>query len=228
MPSLRGNTAIGNNALGANTTGAENIAIGDGAGEEITAGTSNIDIGNLGVSGDNGVIRIGMQGTQTSTFIAGIFPATTGGAAIPVLVDTNGQLGTISSSRRYKEDIQPMGDASDRLLQLRPVQFRYEKPNANGEKPIQYGLIAEEVQEVLPELVVSNKDGQPETVAYHLLVAQLLKVENSISVDCVVMRGNVNAVTEPPKRRSISSGPCGDRFAIFLNYVGSLKRVEIR
>lgn len=60
------------------------------------------------------------------------------------------------------------------------------------------------------------------------LVAQLRKVENSISVDCVVMRGNVNAVTEPPKRRSISSGPCGDRFAIFLNYVGSLKRVEIR
>jgi hypothetical protein len=67
-----------------------------------------------------------------------------------------------------------MADASDRLLQLRPVQFKYKKPNANGEKPIQYGLIAEEVAEVIPELVVTNKDGQPETVAYHLLPAMLL------------------------------------------------------
>ena len=87
---------------------------------------------------------------------------------------STGQLGVASSSRRYKEDIQPMADASDRLLQLRPVQFRYKKPDANGEKPIQYGLIAEEVAEVLPELVVTNKDGQPETVAYHLLPAMLL------------------------------------------------------
>jgi len=123
-------------------------------------------------------MRIGFNygnvATQTATFIDGISGATTGLPGAAVVIDANGQLGTISSSRRYKEDIQPMADASDRLLNLRPVQFRYKKPDANGEKPIQYGLIAEEVAEVLPELVVTNKDGQPETVAYHLLPAMLL------------------------------------------------------
>jgi hypothetical protein len=90
------------------------------------------------------------------------------------MIDANGQLGTISSSRRYKQDIQPMADASERLMQLRPVKFHYKQPDAKGEQPIQYGLIAEEVAEVFPELVVRNKAGQPETVAYHLLPALLL------------------------------------------------------
>jgi hypothetical protein len=84
------------------------------------------------------------------------------------VVDANCQLGTMSSSTRYKQDIQPMAEASERLLKLRPVTFRYKQPNALGEKPIQYGLIAEEVAEVLPELVVRNKAGRPESVAYYL------------------------------------------------------------
>jgi hypothetical protein len=121
------------------------------------------------------VIKIGTAGTHTSTYIAGINGLQTLASPLQVVIDaTTGQLGTISSSRRYKEDIQPMGDASDRLLQLRPVTFRYRKPNANGEKPVQYGLIAEEVAEVLPELVVTNKEGQPETVAYQTLPMLLL------------------------------------------------------
>jgi len=91
-----------------------------------------------------------------------------------VLVDSNGQLGTIASSRRYKEDIHAMGDASDGPLRLRPVTFRYKKPYADGSKPIQYGLIAEEVAEVYPDLVVRGKDGQVETVQYYKLDAMLL------------------------------------------------------
>jgi hypothetical protein len=91
-----------------------------------------------------------------------------------VLIDANGQLGTISSSRRYKQDIQNMADASDRLLDLRPVTFRYKQADATGGHPMQYGLIAEEVAEVFPELVIPNEAGQPETVAYHLLPSLLL------------------------------------------------------
>jgi hypothetical protein len=109
-----------------------------------------------------------------SNFYRRHYGYTTGLPATAVVIDANGQLGTVSSSRRYKENIQPMGDASDKVLELRPVTFRYKKPNANGEKPVQYGLIAEEVAEVLPELVVTNKEGQPETVAYQTLPVLLL------------------------------------------------------
>jgi hypothetical protein len=110
----------------------------------------------------------------TRTFVAGVNGVTTGMAGAAVMIDANGQLGTVSSSRRYKQDIQPMAAASERLMRLRPVKFRYKEPNAAGERPIQYGLIAEEVAEVLPELVVRNKAGQPETVAYHVLPALML------------------------------------------------------
>ena len=92
-----------------------------------------------------------------------------------VLIDSNGQLGTVSSSRRYKEDIQPMGAMSDMLAKLRPVTFRYKKPYDDGSKPIEYGLIAEEVAEAFPYLAVFNDKGQPETVKYHLLPTFLLE-----------------------------------------------------
>jgi hypothetical protein len=165
------------------TSNVGNTALGDNAGSLLASGSNNIYIGNqvepldgltAGFGVESGKIRIGVKGVQQATYIQGINGVATGLAGSAVVVDGNGQLGTISSSRRYKEDIRPMAGASDRLLQLRPVQFRYKKPNANGDKPIQYGLIAEEVQDVLPELVVSNTDGQPETVAYHLLPAMLL------------------------------------------------------
>jgi hypothetical protein len=94
--------------------------------------------------------------------------------ALIVRIDSNGQLGTASSSRRYKEDIHSMGDVTAMLQKLRPVTYRYKKPFADGGKPIQYGLIAEEVAEVFPDLAVFNKDGTVETVKYDLLPSFLL------------------------------------------------------
>jgi len=90
------------------------------------------------------------------------------------VIDSNGQLGTVSSSRRFKDDIQDMGDTSRDLMRLRPVTFRYKKPFADGSKPIQYGLIAEEVAEVYPDLVAHSADGQIETVKYQVLDSMLL------------------------------------------------------
>jgi hypothetical protein len=174
-----GNTAIGNNAgvnLGTSTQagGSENIMVGDNAGGNFNADESNnIDIGNQGVPGDSGVIRIGTVGIHAGTFIAGISGFNIGSGSA-VLINSIGQLGTVQSSRRYKEDIHDMGATSDGLLRLRPVTFRYKKPYNDGSKPIQYGLIAEEVNEVYPDLVVRNKDGQVETVQYYKLDAMLL------------------------------------------------------
>jgi hypothetical protein len=170
-----GNAVLGINALVSNSTGTGNIAVGFAAGSVATAPESSIFIGNSGAAADTNTIKIGTQGTQTRAFIAGISGVPTGVAdAINVLIDSNGQLGTVNSSRRYKEDIQPMADTTATLMKLRPVTFRYIKPYADGGKPIQYGLIAEEVAEVLPDLAVFNADGQPETVKYHLLPSFLL------------------------------------------------------
>jgi trimeric autotransporter adhesin len=90
------------------------------------------------------------------------------------VIDSNGQLGTVNSSQRYKEDIQDMGEASRGLLQLRPVTFRYKQPFADGSKPVQYGLIAEEVAEVYPELVAHSADGEIESVKYQVLESLML------------------------------------------------------
>ncbi len=167
-----GNTALGRNALGGNSSGTNNVAIGDGAGNNATTGSNNIYIGNAGMAGEANNIRIGVQATQIATFIAGIDGTTVSGSG--VLVTTSGQLGVAASSQRVKEDIRDMGEASAALHQLRPVVFRYRKSFADGSKPLQYGLIAEEVAEVLPELVVYGEDGEPQTVKYHVLPALLL------------------------------------------------------
>ena len=90
------------------------------------------------------------------------------------MIDSNGNLGTTSSSRRYKEDIQDMADASNGLLRLRPVTFRYKKPYSDGSQPVQYGLIAEEVADVYPDLVARSAGGQIETVKYQVLGPMLL------------------------------------------------------
>jgi hypothetical protein len=179
------NTASGFNALVSNNTGTNNIAIGVNAASAVSGGNSdNIHIGSQGAATDSGTIRIGTPLTtggggrvpgQTSFFAAGVRGAiTANNNAIPVMIDSSGQLGTISSSRRFKEDIQDMGDASRGLMRLRPVTFRYQKPFADGSKPIQYGLIAEEVAEVYPDLVAHSADGQIEAVKYQLLDAMLL------------------------------------------------------
>ena len=167
------NTAIGFSALGDLTSGHYNLAIGDGAGFNVSSGSNNIEIGTAGTALDNNIIRIGSG--QIAFFAAGVRGVTTNfNNAVPVLVDTQGQLGTVSSSRRFKEDIQDMGAASHDLMRLHPVTFRYKQPFADGTKPIQYGLIAEEVAEVYPDLVAHSADGQIETVKYQVLDSMLL------------------------------------------------------
>ena len=170
------NTAIGSNTLTYNTTGHNNIAIGFGAGVSVFKGNSgNIHIGSFGVATDSGTIRIGDSNSQTKFFAAGIRGVSTANNdAIPILIDSTGQLGTVSSSRRFKEDIADMGPASHDLMRLRPVTFRYKEPFSDGSKPIQYGLIAEEVAEVYPDLVAHSADGKIETVKYQVLDSMLL------------------------------------------------------
>jgi hypothetical protein len=173
------NTATGLHALTANTTGSNNIAEGYHAGYNLTTGSYNIDIGSPGVAAESGVIRIGTitgtTSTQSAAYIAGIYGVKTATTGTAVFIDSSGQLGTVSSSIRYKEDVQPMASASERLLQLRPVRFRYKKADALGEKPIQYGLIAEEVAEVYPELVVRDATtGRIDGVRYDELAPMLL------------------------------------------------------
>ena len=140
--------------------------------------SNNIYVGAevRGVAGESNTIYLGKQGTQTKTVIAGIRGITTVNAdAIPVLIDSAGQLGTISSSIRFKEDIRDMADTSRKVLDLRPVTFRYTQAYGDGSKPIQYGLIAEEVAEVFPELAVRNAAGEVDTVHYETLNVLLLK-----------------------------------------------------
>jgi hypothetical protein len=166
-----GNTAIGFGAL-FNTTGTNNIGLGGGAGENLTTGQSNIDIGDEGVAGESNTIRIGSSGFQNRAFIAGIHGVTTGNNnAIPVLIDSAGQLGTLSSSRRFKNAIKPMDKASEAILALKPVTFHY-KSDTTGTS--QFGLIAEEVAEANPNLVMRDENGEIYTVRYDAVNAMLL------------------------------------------------------
>lgn len=172
------NTGVGTRALYSVTGGERNVALGYAAGHDIMNGSDNIVIGggNRGYAGDNGVIRIGMARYQHRTFLAGVHGVQPGQAgAVPVMIDANGQLGTLNSSRRFKQDIAPMpAEVSARLLQLRPVTYHYTQTGDDGSAPLEYGLIAEEVADVFPELVVYGTDGQPLTVRYHLLASMLL------------------------------------------------------
>jgi len=112
-------------------------------------------------------------GSQLRAFIGGVSGVTTAGG-VGVFINGAGQLGTVVSSRRYKEDIQDMGRTSAGLLDLRPVTFRYKEAYGDGARPIQYGLVAEEVAEIYPDLVVYNEEGLPETVQYRKVNAMLL------------------------------------------------------
>ena len=166
------NTASGYDALLNNTTGIGNIALGNFAGANLTTGDNNIDIGNQGVAGEAGTIRIGVIGTQTATYIAGIMGKTVP-RSTPVFINANGQLGTVTSSARFKDDIKPMDKVSEALLALRPVTFRY-KPELDPNGIPQFGLVAEEVEKVNPDLVVRDADGKPYTVRYEAVNAMLL------------------------------------------------------
>ena len=164
------NTGLGANSLIGNTIGSRNIGIGLGAGSNLTTGDDNIEIASAGIAGEARTIRIGT--VQNRVFVAGIRGVTTGTAdTLPVMIDSNGQLGTVSSSIREKRGVVEIGESSAAVLQLRPVSFLY-KDDASEVR--QYGLIAEEVAQVLPDLVQCSPAGEPETVKYHFLPALLL------------------------------------------------------
>jgi trimeric autotransporter adhesin len=167
------NIAVGTFALG-NTTGTSNIAVGDGSGFNLTTGNYNIDIGNAGIAAEGNTIRIGANGNQTNTYVAGIFGVVLAGGGDTVYCDASGHLGTIiPSSARFKENIKLMDKASDGLLSLKPVIFNYKKHLDAAGQP-QFGLVAEEVEKVNPALVVHDKDGKPLTVRYEAVNAMLL------------------------------------------------------
>jgi Chaperone of endosialidase len=178
------NTAAGYNALLNNTTGNQNIALGNFAGSNLTTSDNNIDIGNQGVAGEAGTIRIGTEGTQTAAYIAGILARNTP-MGTPVFINANGKLGTVGSSARFKTEVKPMDKASEAILALKPVTFRYKK-EFDPEGTPQFGLVAEDVQKINPHLVVRDADGKVYTVRYEAVNAMLLneflkehkKVEN--------------------------------------------------
>ena len=164
------NTAIGDDALSSNTNGTNNIALGSGAGGNLTTGDNNIEIGNVGVHAESDTIRIGTG--QANTYIAGISGATVPGG-IGVIIDTTGHLGTSASSARYKENIQPIDKASEAILALQPVTFRYKKDLDPAGIP-QFGLVAEQVEKVNPNLVARDEKGRPYSVRYEAVNAMLL------------------------------------------------------
>ncbi len=165
------NTAIGSLALFSNTKGSGNIALGKSAGDALT-GDNNIAIGNSGVAGESGAIRIGTAGSQTVAYMAGIRETPlVRGDAVAVGITADGQLGVRASSARFKEAIHPMDKASEALLALQPVTFRYKKdPKAIP----QFGLVAEEVAKVDSDLVAKDDSGKPYTVRYEAVNAMLL------------------------------------------------------
>ena len=171
------NTAIGEGTLSQNTVGGGNTAIGDGALNFNTTGGGNTAVGafsGLGIQTANNVICIGAAGVDVSgtCFIGNTYGVTPQiGNATPVLIDSDGQLGTMNSSRRYKTDIKPMDKASESILALKPVSFRYK---VHKETTPQFGLIAEEVAKVNPDLVVRDKNGEVYTVRYEAVNAMLL------------------------------------------------------
>jgi hypothetical protein len=135
----------------------------------LTTGGNNIEIGNVGTSSDNNMIKIGTEGTQAEAFIAGIYNTSVTGSA--VMVNSSGQLGVVVSSERFKTAIAPMGANTAKLQQLRPVTFKL-KSDATGTR--QYGLIAEEVAKVYPELVIRDAQGRIDGVRYDELAPMLL------------------------------------------------------
>jgi len=180
------NSAFGVNALTAITTGNNNIAIGYQAGQTLTSGSNNVYINaNAALSSENNIIRIGTS--QTGCFIAGI--STSGVSGDSVVVDSDGKLGITVSSERFKHDIQDMSNESENIMKLRPVTFVY---NSDENNTKQYGLIAEEVQKIFPDIVVKDENGLPYTVRYHLLPVMLLNELQKQQVTIEEMRKDIN------------------------------------
>ena len=171
--------AIGANALLNLTSGDANTAVGAGAGINLTSGDFNIFIGQgagSNVTNASNVICIGADAAGNnaglSCFIANIFGQTSAGG-VGVFINSNGRLGTSTSSRRFKEEIKPMGRASEAILELKPVTFHYKK-ELDADRIPQFGLVAEDVEKVNPDLIVRDKDGKPYSVRYDQVNAMLL------------------------------------------------------
>src|SRR5260370_409771 len=156
------NTAAGPGALLSNTTGSNNVAVGTTAGIALTTGSGNICIG-AGVSG--------VAGESNTTRIRNVYTTVANGRA--VYVNSDNKIGTLSSSRRFKQDIQPMDRSSETLFALKPVTFRYKK-DADPSQALSFGLIAEDVAEVSPELITRDEEGKPQPVRYEAVNAMLL------------------------------------------------------
>jgi hypothetical protein len=164
------NTAIGSSAMLV-TSGSNNIALGSLAGVSLTSGDNNIEIGTQGAGPESNTIRIGAPAVQNRTFIAGITGIPVTGTT--VVVNGSGQLGVSPSSQRFKHGIKPMDKASEAILGLKPVTFRYKKElDLSGVS--QFGLVAEDVEKINPALVVHDKEGKPSTVRYEAVNAMLL------------------------------------------------------
>ena len=156
------NTAIGNSTLSNNTFGSRNIAVGQNAGNGVTDADNVICIG-ADVAGAN---------VGNTCFIGNIYQKQVGNDSLPVRVDSFGKLGTEVSSRRFKRDIKPMAHASEAILALNPVIFHYKSDSEDART--QFGLIAEDVADVNPDLIVRDKDGEIYTVRYEAVNAMLL------------------------------------------------------
>jgi len=169
------NTFVGYQAGFQTGAGANNLFVGWKAGYNNATGSGNTYITSQGpASGtESNTIRIG-AGTETAAYMAGIYTSSVDNNGVPVFVDDTGLLGTVVSSRRFKEQIEDMGDSSDPLMKLRPVTFLYKSEYSRGERTLQFGLIAEEVAQVYPELVAYDKNGEPYTVRYQYLAPMLL------------------------------------------------------
>ena len=224
------NTAIGVGALSNNTTGSSNIAVGLNAGFGITGNSnSNIVIGHAGGVESN-TIRIGNAPDQTRAFIAGISGVTsTGGVA--VYVNSAGQLGTATSSRRVKDDIADMGEASSTLMKLRPVTFHYKTDQNPKGRSLQYGLIAEEVEKVAPGLVARSANGEIETVFYQHLTPMLLneyqKQQRVIATQTALLAKQTErvAVLEKQGREIVALKQELARMAAVLARLGQVEKV---
>jgi hypothetical protein len=171
-----GNTAIGREALSVNTNGYENTAIGDRALSQNTEGIGNIALGvfaGLGVSTAFEVICIGADGANVSEscYIGNIWQQP--GGTQPVYVNSEGKLGAQVSSRRFKEEIKPIADDSKAIYDLKPVSFRYNR-QIEPTRPLGFGLIAEEVENVSADLVTRGSDGKAMSVRYDAVNAMLL------------------------------------------------------
>ena len=169
------NTAVGDGSLMNNIDGSSNTALGAGTGTNPDIGSNNIYIGDPGFAGDNNVISIGgiaASGTPyENTYIGGIYDTVV--ADRIVYVGSDGHLGTLASSRRYKEEIKPMDKASEALFELKPVTFRY-KQQIDPSHKLSFGLIAEEVAKISPDLISRDNEGKPQTVRYEAVNAMLL------------------------------------------------------